>query len=858
MAEEKELHLSLQESSGSGGGGVSSPRWQRYSRDGDEDSEEMDVYNARVAQSVRQYLASGLEEVSPTDAIAPVVEVAGSDDQGDEEDGSLQLFLNGISDEALRSQYTRMHHAFIDALYDAIALEMNLVEAEEDAAVLERAVEQRDESIELMKLQLTEADEYNDALQQEKKEALRKLSEAKGELALLSQRTAKLSRELESRDEEQRQSTASSPLGPPLSNPTRRDAGTITTAELLASLPTATESTSKVRLASLQSALDEAKALLQKTVSTLESTRQAKTLVEEQLQEARLCDAARRKDNTAEMLLVQRCEESERYAALLEEEIRHLKEELQQRRGSEGNSVNASAIGGPASQWTSPATSAAPLKAEESQNSSINVTHISTNRPPASQEVQVSVLKRQLTRHQSEMQRLEKELHYEREKSQRHNATEKTLLENITYLTRQLRAREAVGRENRSTRRVEVSSAREQDDDVLMKTRPTVLERFSDPSHHSGDGATPGTACSSAHRSREESKPNPTRTSSPELRRRRDSIFAALKEARRFNEERHRAKAESSPQAEEEDTTRSTATAVQPRSSPTPTASSTAQNRTSVKVVRQPPFQGTDGQQPTTSPSSRQNTPHRRETDDRRLTRSSTPSRGGGRPSTGSTTVLSPRVSRGATATPATTSTSPSAAAAAGADVSAPKEASGQVSRRTSSAAPGHSRPTFSEPEAAEDAYNANGSLSHAKRRPPPERRCSSSARRLGPRRSSQPSMVVSSHRIQREPVEKVPAAGQNSSSNGNTNPSNTTAVRGGGGSGGVVGAPAVAATTTTVGSSSAVRHLYFSLSASPPALGATVRGHGAGGSSLSMPSTAGDSGPSCGATRVERATRVD
>lgn len=597
--------------------------------DEDTDSEDLELYTTRTERNVRAYLS----ELNPDDFVhgaRPVPDII--DDTLAGERRRVKERLRALSAEELRATTLDLHMELLITLYDAVTLETNLTETDEDAAVLERAVGIRDENIALLKVQLSTIEDDNVDLHDAKREALRKLSEAKAEMALLSQRNAKLLKQLDLKEEEIQVSLTSSLNGsqrPSSMVAERKDVSTLT--EVAATLGDACEPGVSAAAAAAHESpfslgggsksaevhheLEEAQEELRLARHTLYDTEMERIKLQEQLQELKevtikTFDASnnanaeeRRRDAAHEAALQsikERCERSERHAAALESDLCQLREELRivtaRAEAAEEKATAAATVKttppaapaqeeeervdvhvAPSSGATTPVRcSFSPVRPSESRGSSAEpaaavdattqataeiaagaAARLSLSQPRSvSMEAQMAVLQRQLARAQAEAARLDEELHREREITQRQSQSEKKLLENVSSLTRQLRAREALEREARLLRRNEASVARGDGENggegghssaavsELRRGRLTAAGRSSrgDAAKHEGEPAaiavagdeeedgTTGGATASGRRE--------YRYTTPELGRRRDSIFAALRNIQKLNEER--------------------------------------------------------------------------------------------------------------------------------------------------------------------------------------------------------------------------------------------------------------------------------------------------------------------------------
>ncbi|KPA80330.1 hypothetical protein ABB37_04603 [Leptomonas pyrrhocoris] len=471
------------------------------------DSEDLEVCTAHTARQVRAFLndlKDGDFSRGPSPVPRRVVDSAA------EEIRQQQERLATCSSAELRTLALELHTELVCTLYDAVTLEANVIETDEDAAVLERAVDERDETIELLRVQLSTTMDDNVDLHDGKEAALRKLRDAKTEMALLSQRYAKLLKQLDLKKEELQLSlntSLSNSQRTSLAMAGRRDVGTLTevftarrgTHDLSVSTTEAAAvddsplSLSGRSRSGVHSALEETQDELRLARHTLYETEMDRLRLQEQLQELR--EATMRSDNwssystyaercqdemhgAARQSVEERCERSEERAAYLEKKVSELHEELRTLKAPKetGNEfsvataavadVERSAIhAAPSSDAVTSTDSSSQVLLSESRGSS---TGRSGARTPLSlsqthsisTEAQMVVLQRQLARAKTETAHLEQELRKEREKTQRQSQSEKKLLDSVKYLTQQLRAREAQERDARSHRRSEAGAAR--------------------------------------------------------------------------------------------------------------------------------------------------------------------------------------------------------------------------------------------------------------------------------------------------------------------------------------------------------------------------------------------------------------
>ncbi|CAJ1990516.1 hypothetical protein conserved [Leishmania donovani] len=616
-----------------------------------EDSDDEDVYNSHVARRIRAFLDSIKEEdftrnPSPVDAIS-----MDANGEGIDEEVLRQRRLERASVDEIRSIAAEAQRELLIALHDAITLETDLAEMSEDAAVLERAVGHREETVEVLRMQLSIADEYNEELHGAKKEALRKLSAAKTEIALLSQRNATLSKQLQEKEKElqlslARSANASASASPPA--PERRDEGTITTTELHSALIAAPASAGAPNNGSLSTPssptqhreceLEGMLRKLQLACDTLQSTVKVKADLDQQLQQLTIGVGESRTDAAAcgsasseagisqshgercaptdaeQRLLRRRCKDVACCTDSLENDIRMLSAKARAQQACtnavEGGSAGhrRSAAEAEAATRPQPAESSGPASASatspEGQGGSGGCAE------PA--DSNLAFLQRQLDCAQAAARRLESELRAEREKSHRQSAAEKKLLENVAYLTQKLRAREALDRETRLQRRAEKSGTRD-DGGGTADGRRTLLYShcFSQgvsagvrrgASTTAGDVCGEGAPTSVLRRANREADAvgmgaataaaRKGRANSQELRQRRESVFAALRDARRASDERRSSHVES-------DTRRSSDGQTSFSSIPPTSSSRDAALKTSGNAVKS----GTRSTTPTLTPS---------------------------------------------------------------------------------------------------------------------------------------------------------------------------------------------------------------------------------------------------------------
>ncbi|GET90305.1 hypothetical protein, conserved [Leishmania tarentolae] len=559
-----------------------------------EDSDDDDVYNAQIVRRIRTFLDSIRGEeftCNPSPVCTAHMDANG---EGVDEEALLEQRLEQATVNEIRTIAAEAQRELLVALNDAVTLAMDLTEMSEDAAVLERAVGDREETIEVLKMQLSIAEEYNDELCVAKKEALRKLSDANTEIALLSQRNATLSKKLQEKELELntvRSANASAHASLPVSE--RRDQGTITTAELHSAPITAPAVAGAPNHGHLfapsssaqhcQLELDEMLWKLQHVCDTLQSTLEANADLDEQLQQltigaresktdaaacvsgssdADISHVSRERCDPTDMkrMLRRRREDVAHYTNSLESDIRMLWGKLQ---AGQACSCGVGSSSAGLCRSVTKAEAASRLQPAGSSGSAfINATPSEGQggsgdcSGPA--DSNLALLQRQLDRAQAEARRLESELNAAREKSKRQSATEKKLLDNIAYLTRKLRDREALDRETRLQRLAEQRRTRgdsrgaadcggallcphhlrhgdsadvrdgvsRDTDDVCGEGAPTsVLRR----ANRGADAAGVDNAVATVRRGRANSK---------ELRQRREVVFAALREAQKAGSER--------------------------------------------------------------------------------------------------------------------------------------------------------------------------------------------------------------------------------------------------------------------------------------------------------------------------------
>lgn len=562
-----------------------------------EDSDDEDVYNSHVARRIRAFLDSiKAEDFTRNPSPVDVTGMAANGEGIDEEALRQQWLERATVDEA-RSIAAEAQRELLIVLHDAITLETDLAEMSEDAAVLERAVNHREETVEMLKMQLSIADEYNEELHGAKKEALRKLSDAKTEIALLSQRNATLSKQLHEKEKAlqlslARSASASARTSPPAAE--RRDEGTITTAELQSALIAATASTGLPNNGSLSTPSSpaqhgecELKGMLRKlqlVCDTLQSTVTAKADLDQQLRQWTMGVGESRADAAAcgsassdagisqphgercaptdaeQRLLRRRCEDVARCIDSLENDIRMLRAKVRAQQACtdavEGGSAGRRRSAAEAEAATRPQPVETPGPASASATLPEGPGGSGGCAEPA--DSNLAFLQRQLDRAQADARRLESELRAEREKSQRQSAAEKKLLENVAYLTRKLRAREALDREARLQRRGEKGGTHGDGGDTADGRRTLLYpHRFSHgdsagvrrgASTAAGDVCGEGAPTSALRRVNREADAvgmgaataaaRKGRANSQELRQRRESVFAALRDAQRANDER--------------------------------------------------------------------------------------------------------------------------------------------------------------------------------------------------------------------------------------------------------------------------------------------------------------------------------
>ncbi|XQJ28602.1 hypothetical protein NXY56_004629 [Leishmania guyanensis] len=553
------------------------------------DSDDEDVYNSRIARRIRAFLESIREEDFTLNP--PPVDATDMEANGEyvDEETLRQQRLERMTVDEMRSITSEAQRELLISLYDAITLETDLMEISEDVSVLKRAVGQRDEVIEMLKVQLSTADEYNEELHNAKKEALRKLSDAKTEMALLSQRNAKLSKLLQEREEELQLSLlggTNTLAGALLPAPERRDEGTITT-EAPRSVVTADSASvgvfNKGSCSTFSSPtqhrlheLEEMLWKLQCLRDVLHSKEKAKDDLDQQVWQLAMsakgsraaaassaspnggdgfCQLQGVSDASTEVGCMPRCrcKEAAGCADSLEEEAQILRVKVL----AQGADTRGAKTRGVSRREIATKTE---IASQEQLVGSSGLVSTGTTAPPgqggscgcgAPAGANLALLQRQLDRAQADARRLESELRAEREKSKRQSVTEKKLLENVTSLAQQLRAREALDRETRRQRRAQQSGTRGDDGSAAegrrtlfypsrfsLGDRAGVRREVSAVAEDVHDGAVSTWAPCSVNRVSGDVgvgaaavTSRTSHASSPELRRRRESIFASLRDA---------------------------------------------------------------------------------------------------------------------------------------------------------------------------------------------------------------------------------------------------------------------------------------------------------------------------------------
>ncbi|KAG5490511.1 hypothetical protein JKF63_00631 [Porcisia hertigi] len=477
-------------------------------------SDDEEVCTARMARRIRAFLDSVKGEDFVCDP-SPMGATSLDANSGDlREEALRQQRLTRATVDEMRSIAAEAQRELVVALYEVIHLESVLVEMSDDAAVLERTVGQRDETIEMLKMQLSMADEYNEELHDAKKEVLRKLSDAKTEMALLSQRNATLSNLLQRKERELEMSVAKSanaPASTSLPVPERGYEGSLTAEEspsVLKRVSVSAEGLNKVSRLTTSGPLPrppygsgEMHWKPRITEETLQSTdgeaidvdqHSPRTGDAQKLLAAHASRASgggccispanveRGGSMDTERVLRPPSGGGVRSVSFLESDVQILHRGLQAQQAP-AREVESSSVGHcqtTAKDNAAPQRQAAVSLGLASAGNTLQSGQGTSSGGAVSVDVKLAFLQRQLDRAEAYALRLEAELRIERERSRRQSADEKKLLENVMCLTRQLRDREALDREIRLLRRAGVSGVGD-DGDGAAKERRSSLYRYS-------------------------------------------------------------------------------------------------------------------------------------------------------------------------------------------------------------------------------------------------------------------------------------------------------------------------------------------------------------------------------------------
>ncbi|KEG14910.1 hypothetical protein DQ04_00261090 [Trypanosoma grayi] len=112
-------------------------------------------------------------------------------------DEPIECKFARLDHEALKECAITATQRYNEALYELLDQDVALSDTQAEMRYLESELNDKEEDLEMLRLQLQAADDYIDALLREKADALRKLTEAKNELAQISTKAANLQRDLE-------------------------------------------------------------------------------------------------------------------------------------------------------------------------------------------------------------------------------------------------------------------------------------------------------------------------------------------------------------------------------------------------------------------------------------------------------------------------------------------------------------------------------------------------------------------------------------------------------------------------------------------------------------------------------------
>lgn len=210
--------------------------------DGDRDSEEDEVYNSRVEQDVVSFIdsvrgftlyldpcpplptadltpqSSPRREAPSPSGSSPRPNVKGTTTAAEEKErkmvgvlkrrnaekrmerAEIEKRIRYITREQLRQVYLDNHEELIECIEELVAAEAKVLDLDDELGALEKRLALAEEELELTKIQLSAAEECNEALISEKAAIMRRLTESKGELAMLGARNVQLQQRLGSEE----------------------------------------------------------------------------------------------------------------------------------------------------------------------------------------------------------------------------------------------------------------------------------------------------------------------------------------------------------------------------------------------------------------------------------------------------------------------------------------------------------------------------------------------------------------------------------------------------------------------------------------------------------------------------------
>lgn len=455
---------------------LSSVGGDRSSEDGSHSPERC---SARVIRAVIAFV-SDLPQATPLSAAgrpSPIFSV-------NDGERRLESEIHHIGCEQLRQMYLANEGLLLDTLYDCVTLEENMFDMSDHLIYLKDRVARGEEELAVLQVQLDSAEETCHSVLVEKTEVLRRLTEAKGELALVSRRNVRLQQQLSALEEQ-----TSSPLAP----------------------------NREVRSSSIQQPTED----LHKTILTL---REELAVVRGALAIAGVNRGpSSHRLNSSHMSL----DGGESPEKTTELPITGVSVGVCDGSGSVSYPVDNSerqplaSAGGPwKSQCFKAPVQVDPLRTEANRSrrcSELSTTSVAGLPLPSP----------------GQLRRLERELAVTREQGRRQAAVESKLLNNLSHLSRQLRARESLDRELRTQRCIDRGFTREKALEELTACRQTIVEQEATIAAYarlaSGEpvmrdyAALPEARVSSTPRRLE---------SSPERRRRRESLLKMLESFR--------------------------------------------------------------------------------------------------------------------------------------------------------------------------------------------------------------------------------------------------------------------------------------------------------------------------------------